>query len=51
MGNFKYFIVQLINFSSYFRDNTTGEVVELGSGEFRAPNLSSYTFVDSFNFI
>ncbi|RGB34263.1 hypothetical protein C1646_760736 [Rhizophagus diaphanus] len=31
-------------------DITIGKVVELGSGEFRAPNLSSYTLVDSFDF-
>ncbi|PKY57619.1 hypothetical protein RhiirA4_549733 [Rhizophagus irregularis] len=31
-------------------DITTGEVMERGSGEFHAPNLLFYTFVDSFNF-
>ncbi|GBC27317.2 hypothetical protein GLOIN_2v1885764 [Rhizophagus irregularis DAOM 181602=DAOM 197198] len=31
-------------------DITTGKVVELESGEFSVPNLSSYTFVNSFNF-
>ncbi|PKY56832.1 hypothetical protein RhiirA4_477413 [Rhizophagus irregularis] len=31
-------------------DTTTGKVEELGSGEFHAPNLLSYTLVDSFNF-
>ncbi|PKK64079.1 hypothetical protein RhiirC2_811632 [Rhizophagus irregularis] len=31
-------------------DITTGKMVELGSGEFHAPNLSSYNLVDSFNF-
>jgi hypothetical protein len=40
----------LINFSSYYRDVTTEEVVEYGSGEFQVPNPSSYTLVDSLNF-
>jgi hypothetical protein len=40
----------LINFSSYCRDVTTGEVVEYGSGKFQVPNLRSYTLVDGLNF-